>query len=249
MPDEATLTEAERREIGAMWAFRAAGEHETAAHYENLARRLRAHGAAPETVARVAAAARDELRHRDRCAAMAGRAGTSPPPVSQARLRCIAPHDLGEPARLCYEMIAFYCVTESINATLLLRSWSRARDAATRTTLHALLTDEVQHSRIGWGDLAAEGAFKEEIAPRVPLMLAAAVHEEPFLAEPAPMESPALVAHGLLSQRERRRVFLEAMHDVVLPGLEHCRVETTAARRWLDACTSGWPADDVVPKP
>ena len=98
----------------------------------------------------------------------------------------------------------------------------------------------MRHSRIGWGYLAAQGAFKDEIAPRIPLMLAAAVHDEAFLAAPAAPESPALIAHGLLSQRERRQVFLEAMHDVVLPGLELCQVETTAARRWLDACTSRW---------
>ena len=137
-------------------------------------------------------------------------------------------------------MVALTCVTESINATLLLRSWQRAQDVGTRATLHALLTDEVSHSRIGWGYLVAQHAFKSEIGARLPRMLAAAVHDENFLVEPSPIESPALVAHGLLSQADRRAVFLEAMHDVVLPGLELCRVPTGDARRWLETCTARW---------
>jgi hypothetical protein len=239
MRGDTDLTDGERVEIGAMWAFRAAGEHETAAHYDDLARRLQAHGAA-ETAERIAAASWDESRHRDVCIEQAARAGHRLAPFARAKPRRIAPHDLGEEARLCYEVVALTCVTESINATLLLRSWQRAQDMGTRATLHALLTDEVQHSRIGWGYLAAQAAFKDEIGARVPRMLAAAVHDEHFLVEPASVESPALAAHGLLSQADRRAVFLEAMHDVVLPGLELCRVPTVEARRWLDACTARW---------
>jgi hypothetical protein len=171
---------------------------------------------------------------------MAARAGHPPPRPANGALRRIAPHDLGGGARLCYEMVALYCVTESINATLLLRSWERAADDGTRATLHALLADEVRHSRIGWSYLSMEGAFHDAIGARLPVMLGAATHDESFLAEPSPAESPALVAHGLLPQADRRRVFLEAMHDVVLPGLELCHVRTTEARRWLAACTSRW---------
>jgi hypothetical protein len=241
MPPGHDLTDTERAEVAAMWAFRAAGEHETAAQYEDLARRLQTRGADPETIARVAAASQDEVRHRGLCAEMAGRAGQRLPEFSPAKRPRIAPHDLGDQARLCYEMVALFCVTESINATLLLRSWQSARDDQTRAALHALLTDEVRHSRIGWAYLSEQRAFNEALAPRLPLMLAAAVHDEDFLAAPSPPPaSPALAAHGLLPQADRRRVFLEAMTDVVLPGLELCQVRTTEARRWLSACTGRW---------
>jgi hypothetical protein len=238
--DLGDLSDAEREEIGAMWTFRARGEQETAAHYADLARRLAMHGAAQEMVARVARAGEDEARHRVLCEEMAERAGSRVPPLSALELPRIAPHDLGEGARLCYEMVALFCVTESINATLLLRSWERARDDATRTTLHSLLVDEVQHSRIGWSYLSEQPAFKYELGPRIPKMLAAAVHDENFLVDPSPRESPALAAAGLLSQHDRRQVFLEAMHDAVLPGLDLCQVRTTEARSWLTACTARW---------
>jgi hypothetical protein len=243
------LSDDERAQVGAMWAFRARGEHEIAAQYADLARRLRIAGASPDMVERVTAASADEARHRDLCAAMTARLQHAGPTSSTGGLRRIAPHPLDGPARLAYEMVALFCVTESINATLLLHSWRRAKDEATRETLHALLADEVEHSRIGWGYLAALPAGRDEIAAGLPRMLSAATHDEHFLAASPPyVESAALTAHGLLPVAMLRGVFLEAMNDVVFPGLELCGVATGGARGWLAACTSRWtPPAGVTP--
>jgi hypothetical protein len=242
---EDALSDAERAVLGAMWAFRARGEHEIASRYADLAGRLRA-GGAPATIAeRVSAAGADEARHRALCAEMAARMRHPPLQFTADRLPRIAPHDLDGGARLAYEMVALFCVTESINATLLLRSWQQSKDEATRAALHTLLADEVEHSRIGWAYLASQLEGRDEIALRLPIMLGAAIHEagsdEPFLAaRTPPAESPALVAHGLLGQAALRAVFLEAMNDVVLPGLDLCGVATGAARTWLTGRTARW---------
>ena len=235
------LSDDERAQIGGMWAFRARAEHEIAAQYADLARRLRIAGAAPDMVARVAAASADEARHRDLCAAMAARLQHAGPTPAIGALPRVAPHPLDGPARLAYEMVALFCVTESINATLLLHSWRRAKDETTRETLHALLADEVEHSRIGWGYLAALPAGRDQIASCLPRMLSAATHDEHFLTEAPPcIDSAALTAYGLLPVATLRDVFLEAMNDVILPGLEVCGVATAEARGWLAACTSRW---------
>lgn len=235
------LTEAERAAVAAMWLFRAKAEQETAATYSDLANRLREGGAPAEMVARVEAAGHDEIRHRDLCAALAGRLGSALPPWTSARLRRIAPHDLNGGVRLLYEMVALFCVTESINATLLLRSWEQAHDASARELLHALLTDEVEHSRIGWAYLATVSEWRSAVSARLPVILAATTHDETFLVEPFPLpDSPALVAHGMLPRDELRRVFSDAMQDVVLPGLDLCGFDTTTARAWLDDCTRRW---------
>jgi hypothetical protein len=235
------LSDSERATLGAMWAFRARGEHEISAQYEALARRLETSGAGATVIARVVAAATDEARHRDVCADMAAHMHHPPMTFSPTKVPRIAPHTLNGGARLAYEMVALFCVTESVNATLLLRSWQQSKDDATRAALHQLLADEVEHCRIGWGFLASEPNWHDEIAAGLPTMLAAATHDENFLAEPVPpATSPALVRHGLLPQRALRDVFLEAMHDVVLPGLELCGVATADARRWLTVCTSRW---------
>jgi len=237
----AALSESERAQLAAMWAFRARGEQEIASQYADLGRRLRAAGAAPEMVDRVLAAGADEPRHADLCAQMATALPRAGPASAGRALPRIAPHTLDGGARLAYEMVALFCVTESINATLLLRSWQRATDPRTRETLHALLADEVQHSRIGWAYLSSQTGWREAVAAGVPRMLAAATHDEHFLETPASgADTAALAAHGLLPLAALREVFLEAMHDVVLPGLELCHVDATAARAWLTACTGRW---------
>jgi len=237
----AELSPSERATLAAMWAFRARGERDTAAQYEALGGRLQASGADAAVIARVVAAAADEARHHDVCAEMAAQLQQSPMRASPAKVPRIAPHYLDGGARLAYEVVALFCVTESINATLLLRSWQQATDDATRAALHQLLADEVEHSRIGWGYLAQEPGWRDELAVGLPLMLAAATHDDDFLsASVPPVTSPALVAHGLLPQSALREVFLEAMHDVVLPGLELCGVATVEARRWLTTCTDRW---------
>jgi hypothetical protein len=259
----AALSDAERATLGAMWAFRARGEDETAAHYEDVSRRMRAEGVDLELVERVVAASADERRHRDLCADMAARLQHPPLRFSTLKLPRIAPHSLDGGARLAYEMVALFCVTESINATLLLRSWQQAKQEATRHALHTLLADEVEHSRIGWGYLSSQRRWHDELAAGLPLMLAAATHDDAltadrdlaasqlrcdvptrFLAERSPSaESAALVAHGMLGLGALRAIFLEAMHDVVLPGLELCGIATEPARRWLATCTGRWQTD------
>jgi len=241
----ARLSDADRTALFAMWAFRARGEHETAAHYADLGRRLRANGVASAVTERVLAASADEIRHRNLCTEMATSLHHARLEFEPAKLPRIAPHELTGRARLAYEMVALFCVTESINATLLLRSWQHATEGSTRAALHTLLADEVEHSQIGWAYLASEPNWHSAIASRLPLMLAAATHQreggEPFLAQtPPPTGSTERVAHGLLAQATLRAVFLEAMHEVVLPGLELCGIATDEARRWLTACTRGW---------
>jgi hypothetical protein len=237
----AELSPAERDAVGAMWDFRARAEHETAAHYQDLARRLRAGGAAVAMIERVAAAGDDEIRHRALCARMAERWGHPSAPLAPPRVRRIAPHDLEDAARLAYEVVALFCVSESINATLLSRSWKMAEDSETRAILHQLLADEVRHSQIGWAYVSSLPDWQADIAARMPLMLAATTHDEHFLDEPSPRApSDALAAHGLLSQSDLREVFREAMEEVVLPGLQLCGIQTSAARDWLQRATATW---------
>jgi hypothetical protein len=231
----------EQRRLAEMWAFRARSEQETAAHYQALAGRLATAGGAPGWVNRVLAAADDERRHRISCDKLAARFGRVAALATPTELPRVAPHGLEGRARLLYEMVAFFCVTESINATLLLRSFKQALDPETRDVLRSLLADEVEHSRIGWAYLSLEPALAREFGDRMPRLLDGTTHDPEFLNEPdAQRASSACAAHGLLSQAELRAVFREAMGDVVLPGLQHCGVDTGAARRWLDDLTARW---------
>ena len=240
----ADLSPQDRRSLAALWDYRAGSEAETAANYEALAQRIEAGdgGAGAAALAeRVRAAASDERRHQELCARMAASYGSVATPADPPRLRRIAPHDLDGGVRITYEFVAFFCVTETINATLLQRSWEKAVDEATRELLRSLLRDEVVHSQLGWGHLAAETLGRAEVARRLPLMLNATTHDENFLVNPSPRPWPdTLTARGALSPTDLRAVFREAMEDVVLPGLDLCGIDTQEGRRWLKALTDRW---------
>jgi hypothetical protein len=225
-----------------MWAYRARSEHETAANYLDLAERLHvAGGPVAQFGDRVDAAHRDELRHHEICAEMAGRFGHVTEVAELPKARRIAPHDLLGAARLAYEMVAHFCVTESVNATLLLRSWEKATNEDTRRVLRALLADEIEHGRIGWAYLASDANWRDELAVRMPLVLKATTHDDDFLVTPSPYSSSAaLVAHGMLPRDALRAVFREAMEDIVLPGLDHCSVGTADAREWFQGLLARW---------
>jgi hypothetical protein len=66
-------------------------------------------------------------------------------------------------------------------------------------------------------------------------MLAGSADDDLFVAAPPAREDPALLALGVLPHARRRALFLSALREVVLPGLEGAGVDTAAARGWLAA--------------
>jgi hypothetical protein len=140
--------------------------------------------------------------------------------------------------RVLYEMIAFCCITESLNASLMMLSYERAHDPDVRAALRVILRDEVSHSRMGWMHLAAEraqghGAF---IAKALPYMLAGTVRDELFAhAHVAQDDARAsrLADHGELAASIRLEIFAHTLEDVVYPGLEALRIDTRPARAWV----------------
>ena len=210
-----------------MWDFRARAEREAAAHYEDLARRLKAGGAAATMGDRVAAAGADEVRHRVLCAQMAERFGHLPAPAAPAVVRRIAPHGLEDGARLAYEMVALFCVSESIDAALLLRSWEKAQQAETRALLHELLADEVAHSQLGWAYASSLPAWRDDVAVRLPIVLAATTHDEHFLDDPSPRAPSG--AHG------PRAAFAGGAS------------RRSSGRRWRTSSSPDWTSADSEP--
>jgi len=180
------------------------------------------------------AAAADELRHHRRCAALALRFGTTPPP---ARLRVAPPlRAATDDARkqTLYEVIAMGCVTESLSVALLVDMREAASDDEVADTVSEILRDEVQHSRLGWAHLAAEHEriATDFLGPQLPALLADTLHEEVF-ATPEPTTDEALAGLGGLPRARRVAVVIAALREVVFPGLERFGIDTTAAHDWL----------------
>jgi hypothetical protein len=224
-----------RARVAGTWAFRARAEVEATARFARMAEELAAIGASDVVVQGALAAAEDEARHRDLCAALAERWGDPSArdhvaPKTRIGRACMDPRD-----RLLWELVAVCCIGETMNTSLLARCLEVAKDDDIRRTLHALLKDEVRHARLGWAHLAAEraagrGAF---LGALLPLMLEASV-EPGFLA--GKLQTPwteAMHPYGELSHTELVGIFRETLEQVIFKGLDGVGIDTSAGRAWL----------------
>lgn len=220
--------------VAAMWAFRARSENQAAARFARIADRLDALEAPAPLRELARRSIDDERRHRDRCAALAERFGHASlaAELIEAPAPEVAPKDLPHARRVAYELVAFCCLTESINVALLTRSFATTTEPDSRAAMREILADEVGHARLGWAYLAYENdrAWLSEHFSR---MLAATVPEE--LGDPRiqPAPSPALRAHGVFSRAELREILIECVDGVITPGLSLLGVDADPIRTWM----------------
>jgi rubrerythrin len=224
---------------GAAWAFRWKVEREAEVRFETLATRLDALGEPARIVDLARRAAADERRHAAHCARLAASFGAPVPEAEPPPPRPVAPARLDEEDRVTYELVAACCVSESVSVAVLTRLLAAARDPALRAVLRELAEDEVGHARLGWAHLAlaAKRGRTAFLGPLLPAMLRGTADDVFQPVEPA-REDEALLAVGVLPHGVKRDLFVRALEDVVLPGLEGAGVDTGAARGWLAAVTA-----------
>lgn len=249
LPDARDLHPAARRVLAGVWAFRAGAESEAEQRFARLARELRELGGPTEAIALAERAVGEERRHRVLCRAMAEAYGGDAPSERPAAAAPLGGTRFEHRDRVLYEVVAFCCVTETLNSALMRVSHSEAREPGARAALRAILRDEIHHSRIGWAHLAHEraqgrGGF---LSGEIPRMLAGAVREELFSPFPAGEHADALRAHGELPEPVRLAIFEAAVRDVIAPGLEALGVDTGPMWSWVDgARASGFVRADLT---
>ena len=222
------------------WAFRWQVEREADLRFADFATRLTGMGA-PLVITELARrASEDERRHATLCHRLALQLGAALEPGSPVLLPEIAPAELDTRERLTYEVVAACCIaeTESLGTLTTLLAHTDV-DADVRAALHEIARDEVQHARMGWAYLAWVGQWDLAfLGPLIPRMLSSA--RDLFLPSTDPdLESGALRYWGVLPHHQKREVFGTILQDVVLPGLDHLRVDSGQAREWLSAHLDG----------
>jgi hypothetical protein len=225
------------RRAAQVWAFRAGAEREAARRFARLGERLADVGAQAVVVEMARDAANDEVRHAQLCVDLAARFGVAAPPDAGRTPGEVAPSGLTARERVLYEVVAMSCITETLSAALLGEMQDRAADPEVQRTVHEILRDEVQHSRLGWAHLAAEHArgCGRVLGDYLPAMLAGTVTEELFRAGSAESEAaPALAGYGALARADRAQIFAATMRELVFVGLERFGVDTSAGARWLE---------------
>jgi hypothetical protein len=233
LPDvDATIDalDAESRElVAAEWTRRAASEISAGAVFSVVSRGLFHEGAPAELSWLASRAVLDEIRHAELCRAAAARYGAAAPPrprparIDEAR---------GGPFM---HAVANGAVNETIATAFLSAAAEAATSPFASAVVRELMTDEIDHARIGWALLSLPGDEAQQRKRDVERELGAIVGVVRDLwrrtADACPLEVPK--GHGCLSRADLHTVVDQAVRDLVLVGFDHVGIDTTAARRSL----------------
>jgi len=219
--------------IAQVWAVRHGVETGASLRFSALSQGMRAAGAPASLVDLAARASEDEIRHAAHCAdILRARQAEVPPP--ETRLLFFGPRDLAEEQRLTYEVVAQSCISETESMATLVTLLDAASDAHLRTVLQELARDEVQHARLGWAYLAwaKNRTDLSFLSAFLPTMAAQATGDDLFQPSVPGADDTELLQGGVVPKRERRRIYLETLDSVVIPGFDEFGIDTGPLRQW-----------------
>ena len=234
---EPELSPRERAQVAATWLERARAEELAVIRFKRLSGELRACGTHPTVLAMVEKAIVHEGEHAQLCLGLARGYGARHVHTSESeQAGPLAPASMGRSDALLFEMVAYCCLTESLNAALLLEIAQRASQGEIVRAAQKILKDEVQHSQMGWAHLTwcraqGLGDFLPEV---LPTMFNQTGAEAFASSQPPPLESPALLAHGELPLDDRKALFDRVVREVFLPGLAHAGLKPEPVYAWMD---------------
>jgi len=224
-----------RKKLAGIWLSRAAMERRVADSFEVVARAL-ARRSRDESLVRIARrAVDDEFRHAELSRQVASRfAGRELP--SPALLALAVPEHRGASPELRDTLhVVGQCVLNETTATAFLETCSaHATGKLARAALRELLSDEIDHGRVGWAYLATTSVeTRREVGrwllPMAYLNLRLWKEESPA----DPDHHPALSAHGAPPGETIHEALVDAMKTLILPGLRELQVPVAAVERWV----------------
>jgi hypothetical protein len=237
-PSNANLKELsaeERSLVASTWAFRASAERSAALRFQRLAQGLENIGAPTPIRDLTHRAVEDEVRHITICDHLACNFGWKDEPLPPTAHQAIGIKGSTHQEQLLFEIVAFCCITETINASMLLAIKDMVLHEGIKIGVQTILKDEVNHSKIGWAYLQyarneGQGGFLPEALPQ---MFQGAGVEEIYTSDGVSREADHLANYGELNFKMRTDIFRASIRDVIFPGLEHMGIKTNHGRKWL----------------
>jgi hypothetical protein len=216
----------ERRSLVAdYWWSRARGEMTSWVGFGHVLEDLKAEQAPPALVALAERAVQDEHQHAMWCrdwAVRFGHAGGEVQPRSQQRLAFSGVSERDN--RLL--RIALCCFTETVGCVILRLIRPVLSDPELLELNHRHMSDELQHSRVGWGYLATlDSAQKAFLSARLPQLFRLLAFT---CCEGSEQDDESLVPYGYFTPRLLRAAHDEAVRELILPGLDHLAIERAA---------------------
>ncbi|MBI3072069.1 MAG: hypothetical protein HYY84_08095 [Deltaproteobacteria bacterium] len=236
------LSKTERTELARHWLSRGASERRVGDAFLFVRDALRA-GRAPESLVTLATrAVDDEMRHAEISRIVASRfAGRELP--APALLPLITPKHPGvnPEMRLTLWMLGQCAFNETYASAVLEASLAETTGPLANAALRELLSDEVDHAKLGWAFFATQSRAEQK-AVEPWLLPLARVNLKMWRETPRDYPSDAkLVRQGALSLELLETALIEALKSLVVPGFREFGIDTSAIERWI---STGAPTQD-----
>ncbi len=222
-----TLPPETRAAIASAWLEDALGEHASVASFARATLELMAVGAPPSLLAAHQRAGLQEIRHAERCFALArayGDRAVDPGPVAIPLPRP------GGLARLACVTFVEGCVAETIGALLAARALEACSVDGPREALRIIAADEAAHAALAWrtlawalrdgGESVVHAVVERARASRIEAFEEVGQGEAKTLPE---HELAELHAHGRLADADVRRTTHDAWLTILDPLLSRIR--------------------------
>ena len=229
------LSDAERADVAAVWHARAATELRVAESFRVIRDALRDLRADPMLCDLAERAIDDEHRHAEICRVTASRfAGRELDPP--AELVLVVPEHRGASAELrsVLWVVGQCCLNETIASAFLEAAVATSHAPMANRALRELLSDEIDHARLGWAFLASVAPeLRVQIGPWLPAMARANLKMWRSSPRDYPM-TDALARQGAPREAVVEDALVTALRELVVPGFERFGLPTAEIATWLD---------------
>ena len=249
LPDAAPslegLTRSDRATLANLWLSQAATERRVAESFGVVHDALASLGADAGLVEVSARAVDDEMRHAELCRQMASRyAGRPLDPPPDLPFAYPAHRDArSEELRRALHVVGQCALNETFASAYLEASLAGATAALARAALRELLSDEVDHARLGWAFLSSLPApTREALSDWLVPLAVCNLREWRALSLPkGPRE--VLRAHGVPDRADVESALMDAIESLMIPGFERFGLAVDGLRNWF---ARGAPTDQRV---
>lgn len=230
------LGPAERKALADIWIQRAAMERRVADSFIVIHGALQRRKAPAELCALAERAIDDEYRHAELSRVVASRfAGKELPAPPRLALETPKHKGASDELRDTLFIIGQCVLNETTAGAYLECCHTRAEGPLAKAALNELLSDEIDHGRIGWAHLATlDEATKAEVGrwilPMAFLNLRIWRYESPIDAK----QAAALTLHGAPPGEEIHAALADALRTLIVPGLAQVGIATGAIERWIE---------------
>jgi hypothetical protein len=239
------LADGERKAIADIWIGRAASERRVADAFEAIALALTAVGADTDLVRLATRAIDDEYRHTEISRVVASRfAGTELELPAPLPLRIPVHAGASEELRHTLHIVGHCTLNETTAGAFLETCVDHAKGALAKAACRELLSDEIDHARVGWAHLATVSPeIRAAAAPWMLPMVKGNIRMWLETLEPEG-QSVALAHHGAPPPDALEASLLAATRQLVVPGLRALGMPTQAIDTWLAGRTRASRAAD-----